>query len=86
MKYIQKIAGNLSNSFIFNRAKYLWKENQINFWLPLNKWEKLYLGVYLIIKDYSESLFPPKFEDQQAAYDGEINYFDSLPGIDPNVA
>lgn len=86
MKNNQKVANYLSDSFIFSRAEYLWQENQKNFWLPLKKWEKLYLGIYLILKDYAEGLFPPQFKDQQAAYDGEINYFNSLPGVDPNVA
>ena len=86
MKLIQEIAGNLSNTFVFNRARYLWQENQSNFWLPLKKWEKLYLGIYIILHDYSEGLFPPKFADQQVAYECEINYFNELPGIDPDLA
>ncbi len=47
---------------------------------------KIYLGIYLILKDYGEGLFSPQFEDQQAAYEGKINYFNSLPGINPSVA
>ena len=86
MEIIRQIASNLSHSFIFKYAKNLWQENQINCWPPLKKWEKIYLGIYLILKDYGEGLFPPQFEDQQAAYEGEINYFNSLPGINPSVA
>ena len=85
-KISRKIANDLANSPIFNQAQYLWKENQKNFWLPLNKWKKIYLGVYLILQDYTQDLFPPQFKDQQAAYDGEINYFDNLPGVDPKIA
>ena len=86
MKITYKIAEYLANSFVFTSAKNLWTQNQKNFWLPLKKWEKLYLGIYLILKDYSQGLFPPQFEDQKAAYDGEINYFNSLPGVDANIA
>ena len=86
MKFLQQTAQQLSNYPVFNRARTLWEENQKNYWLPLNKLEKLYLGVYIILQDYSQGLFPPTFEDQQAAYEGEINFFYSLPGINPSVA
>ena len=39
------------------------------------------VGLYLILNDYSEGRFPPRFKDQQKAYDAEIEYICSQPGI-----
>jgi 2-polyprenyl-3-methyl-5-hydroxy-6-metoxy-1,4-benzoquinol methylase len=42
----------------------------------------LQAGIYVILKDYSEGIFPPSFEDQGKAYDAEINYNKSLGGLE----
>ena len=85
MNILQKISQKISNCPFFTKAKKLWEDNQNNFFLPLNKFQKLYVGIYVILKDYSEGIFPPTFEDQQLAYDNEMNYFYNLPGIKPSL-
>lgn len=77
-KQIAKIA--LKAQF-FKKVQMLWIKNQKNFHLYLSKREKLFVGIYLIIKDYAEGIFPPTFDDQKKAYDAEINYRFSLPGV-----
>jgi SAM-dependent methyltransferase len=47
----------------------------------MSRWDKLHTGVYLILNDFSEGLFPPTFLDQQRAYQNEINYGNALPGV-----
>jgi len=47
----------------------------------MSKWDKLFAGAYVILEDYSQGLFPPKFEDQAAAYAAEAAYRTSLPGL-----
>jgi len=51
--------------------------------LPLSKFDKLLTGTYLILEDYSRGLFPPKFQDQAAAYAAEAAYHtNGVPGLD----
>ena len=86
MRFIQYFAKKLSDSFFYLKAEKLWQANQKDFWLPLSKLEKIYLGSYIILKDYSEGLFPPKFDDQASVHQAESNFYFSLPGIDPKKA
>jgi 2-polyprenyl-3-methyl-5-hydroxy-6-metoxy-1,4-benzoquinol methylase len=74
----------LSETRLFKNTRKLWEQNQQNWYLPLSKFDKLLLGIYLIITDYSNGEFRHTFEDQQKAYDAEINYKFSLPGIPEN--
>lgn len=55
--------------------------NSKNWDYPLSKWDKLFVGMYLIFRDYAEGDFPPRFEDQAEAYRNEIEYNASLPGL-----
>lgn len=48
--------------------------------MPLSKFEKLQTGAYIILEDYACGVFPPSFNDRQAAYQAEIDYHNSLPG------
>ncbi|BDM79499.1 SAM-dependent methyltransferase [Acaryochloris marina] len=80
------IAKTLKQSFIFSNAEQLWQANQKNFWLPLNKFQKLYLGSYIILQDYVSGTFPPTFSDQTKAYEAEEKFFFSLPGVDSKEA
>ncbi len=68
----------------FNRARGLWELNQRDYNLPLSKAQKLYLGTYLVLSDYSNGNFPPVFPDRQKAYDAEIKYEYSVPGVRPD--
>ena len=47
----------------------------------MSKLTKLYVGSYLIMRDYAAGIFPPKFEDAAQTYEGELNYHTTLPGI-----
>lgn len=86
MSVLHDFAKALSQSLLYKRAECLWQENQQNYWLSLSKFEKLYLGSYIILKDYAEDIFPPTFDDQALAYQAEENFFFSLSGVDPEKA
>ncbi|MEP1001672.1 class I SAM-dependent methyltransferase [Leptolyngbya sp. SLC-A1] len=86
MNTIQKIAQMLSGSPVFSRAERLWQKNYDDYWLRLSKLDKLYLGIYIILRDYSKGTFPPTFSDQAQAYEAEANFFFSLPGVNPTEA
>jgi SAM-dependent methyltransferase len=58
------------------------ERNWRDYYLPLSKWQKLAAGGYLILKDYSDGIFPPTFDDQAKAYQAEIDYFGSMPGAE----
>jgi 2-polyprenyl-3-methyl-5-hydroxy-6-metoxy-1,4-benzoquinol methylase len=77
----RKLAGVLANSFLFAKGRRLWNANTKDWYYPLSKMDKLLAGSYLILSDYSAGLFPPKFDDRETAYSGEINYHSSIPGV-----
>jgi 2-polyprenyl-3-methyl-5-hydroxy-6-metoxy-1,4-benzoquinol methylase len=78
----QHLALWLSEARIFDRAHILWEQNQRDWHLPLSKLDKLLVGSRLILHDYARGEFPPSFQDQQQAYEAEIAYKYSLPGLD----
>jgi cyclopropane fatty-acyl-phospholipid synthase-like methyltransferase len=39
------------------------------------------VGSYVILEDFANGVFPPKFDDQQQAYENEIAYGTALPGL-----
>jgi 2-polyprenyl-3-methyl-5-hydroxy-6-metoxy-1,4-benzoquinol methylase len=63
----------------FSHGRVLWEENQKKWSMTLSKWEKLVTGGYLILTDFAEGRFPPKFEDQSAAFEAEIDYREVIP-------
>ncbi len=77
------IAETLSRLPLLRRGQTLWHQNQKDWNLPLSRWDKIQVGVYLILVDYSQGLFPPTFPDQQRAYQNEINYHKAVPGLKP---
>ena len=79
----RRAAGRLASSFLLRRGNKLFEANSRNWNLPLSKTGKVLAGVFVILKDYSLGRFPPTFEDQARAYQAEINYIDSLPGVSP---
>lgn len=81
MNTSQKIAKAISQFSIFNQYHSLWQKNQTDINLNLHKFEKIMVGIYLILTDYSNGLFPPTFNDQQKAYQAEINYRFFLPNV-----
>lgn len=71
----------LARSPFFSKGRQLYEQNRREWSHPFSKWEKLQIGAYLILEDYSQGLFPPRFEDQAKAYAMEINYRSHLPGM-----
>jgi 2-polyprenyl-3-methyl-5-hydroxy-6-metoxy-1,4-benzoquinol methylase len=79
-RLLHRLAGWLAGSRLLSRGRSLFEANSRDWNLPLSKLGKLQAGGYLILKDYADGRFPPKFEDQAKAYQGEIDYFQSAPG------
>lgn len=78
----RRLAGWLADSPLTAPGRRLMEANLRDYHLPLSKWGKLAAGGWLILRDYADGRFPPTFEDQQKAYQGEIDYFASIPGAD----
>jgi SAM-dependent methyltransferase len=79
--WLQNLAGSLAESFLFGRGRKVWEENLKHWNHPLSKFDKLWCGSYLILKDYAAGIFPPVFEDRAKAFAGEIEYNRALPGV-----
>ena len=79
--FLRQLAGACSSSFLLRRGRTLWERNAKDWNVPLSKWDKLICGGYVITSDYAAGTFPPKFEDQALAYQNEIEYHASLPGL-----
>lgn len=79
---IRNGAGYLAESSIFSYARQLFLENCQNWSLPLSKPQKAYINTYLILKDFSQGLFPPTFDDQAKVYQAEIDYYTTISGGD----
>ncbi len=75
------LAGKLARSPFYSRGRRLFEKSRHDWNLPLSKLDKLLAGTYLILEDYSQGRFPPKFEDQAAAYAAEAAYRSGLPGL-----
>jgi len=80
---LKKIASALAESPLLRSGQEIWLKNTGNWNLPLSKFQKLAAGAYIILRDYADGRFPPTFEDQQKAYDAEVDYRNSLPGLSP---
>lgn len=78
----RRLAGLLADSALMGYGRRLMKRNEEDYLTPLSKWQKVWAGVYLILRDYSTGLFPPTFADQQAAYEAEMNFYSAMPGVD----
>jgi 2-polyprenyl-3-methyl-5-hydroxy-6-metoxy-1,4-benzoquinol methylase len=71
---LKALAGLIARSPLLAHGRGLYARNRLDWNLPLSKLGKLQAGLYIILEDYSKGLFPPTFSDQQAAYQGEIDY------------
>ena len=80
-RWLKQSARLLANSAVFRPGRQLFAENLRNWNLPLSKFDKLRMGSWLILEDYSKGVFPPQFLDQRAAYQAEKDYFFALPGM-----
>lgn len=63
---------------LFCRARILHDRNLEDWNLPLTKWQKLLVGSYMILRDYGEGIFPPKFEDEKSTFEAENAFYDTL--------
>lgn len=76
----RRLAGWLAGSPVTGPGKRLMEANLRDYHMPLGKVGKVLAGTWLILRDHADGRFPPTFEDQQKAYQGEIDYFASIPG------
>jgi 2-polyprenyl-3-methyl-5-hydroxy-6-metoxy-1,4-benzoquinol methylase len=79
---LSRISRALARSPVLAPGRRLWIANQKAWQKPLTRFEKLLAGAYIILKDTGDGRFPPTFDDQQKAYDAEIAYRHSLPGLE----
>lgn len=79
----RRVAGWLAGSFLFHGAAALWERNQLDWYLPLDKFQKAQLGIYLVLRDYAEGIFPPQFPDREQAHEDERQAFSRIPGLTP---
>jgi len=75
---MKSIARNISKSIIFAKARRLLERNLQDWNYPLSKREKLWVGCYMILSDYGEGRFPPRFTDEQTTFEAEQNYYNAL--------
>ena len=72
LRPFRKVAGVLASSRLLKRGEKLWQENSKDWNYPLSKWDKVWCGGYVILKDFASGEFPPQFKDQAKAYENEI--------------
>jgi 2-polyprenyl-3-methyl-5-hydroxy-6-metoxy-1,4-benzoquinol methylase len=77
----QRIAGWLAGSLFFKGAAELWARNEREWYLPLGKFQKVRVGIYLILRDHSRGIFPPQFPDRDQAHEDERTAFARIPGM-----
>lgn len=75
---MKALAKQVSSSFIFRRARKLYECNTADWNYPLTKWQKLMVGSYMILRDYADGFFPPRFDDEQTTFDGETAFYNTL--------
>ncbi|MDD5199122.1 MAG: class I SAM-dependent methyltransferase [Terrimicrobiaceae bacterium] len=80
--FTRRVAGCLSRSVLFARARAIWAENQRAYDLPLTRWQKLNVGLYLILDDYSGGRFPPKFSEQAETFERERRQFEARTNVE----
>ncbi len=78
--WTRRVAGWLAGSPLTAPGRRLMEANFRDYHMPMGKAAKVMAGSWLILRDHADGLFPPSFEDQQKAYQGEIDYFASIPG------
>ena len=74
----RRLAGWVAAGPWCHSARRLMERNFEQYDLPLSRWGKLAAGSWLILNDYAEGRFPPRFEDQQAAYRAEMEFHSSM--------
>jgi 2-polyprenyl-3-methyl-5-hydroxy-6-metoxy-1,4-benzoquinol methylase len=83
LKSRHRLAGWLAESAILRSGKMLFEKNTQDWNMPLSRLDKLQAGAYVILRDYARGIFPPRYNDRSAAYQAEIDYPKTLPGMTP---
>lgn len=78
----KKLAGLLARSPICATGRRLWERNRLDWNMPISKWEKLCMGLFLILSDYEKGIFPPVFKDQTTTHAAEVARVEGVPGLD----
>jgi ubiquinone/menaquinone biosynthesis C-methylase UbiE len=75
---MRTIARILAHSFIFGHARHLLERNKRDWNYPFSKWQKLLIGFYMILHDYSEGMFPPQRKEEKETFEAEIACYNSV--------
>jgi protein-L-isoaspartate O-methyltransferase len=75
---IKAMVGTLAESRLFADARRLLRLNTADWNYPLTRWQKLRVGVYLILRDYATGTFPPRRQEEQTTFAAEASYYDTL--------
>jgi SAM-dependent methyltransferase len=78
----RRLAGRIASSRLLRGGKELFENNARNINLPLSKMEKVRCGCWLILRDFADGRFPPRFPDLAQAHAAEMNYGHALPGFE----
>lgn len=78
---MKSIASSISKSRLFSGARKLLEKNLQDWNCHLSKWEKLWLGTYMILRDYGAGIFPPRFLDEGETFKAEKEYHTTLLGL-----
>jgi 2-polyprenyl-3-methyl-5-hydroxy-6-metoxy-1,4-benzoquinol methylase len=77
--FIKRTTLAAAESFLFSSARSVWQENQKSWLMPLSKFQKIHVGLYLILSDWARGLFPPTFE-RELAWENERRFVENCPG------
>jgi SAM-dependent methyltransferase len=78
-RLIKRAASFVAESPLFSSARIIWDKNQSSWAMPLTKFQKLHVGLFLILRDWASGSFPPIFE-RESAWDNERHFVDNCPG------
>ncbi len=81
--HLRRAADSLARSRWLKRGRVLWEANLADLSLAgraWSKWDKLHAGSYIILRDYADGLFPPRYPDREAVYRAEAAVPDR-PGL-----
>jgi SAM-dependent methyltransferase len=76
------LARTLTKAPWLREGRQLWEQNRSDWHLQLSRIDKLRSGTWLILHDYAEGEFPPRFPDRQQTHEAEIVVRSNLPGLD----
>ena len=75
---MKALAGRLSASVAFKHARKLLEYNKSDWNYPLTKIQKLFVGVYMLLRDYSSGVFPRTYDEEEQTFASELEYAETL--------